>query len=276
MNSVAFVFCYKRAEVLKECLRSIFEESKYVPDEVICIDDASPTSCGVQWAVVQAQRKYSNLQFWTKGSNRGLSDSAQIAFNYVREKNPQYVFLIEGDYIYRRGGMDDLTDLFRNTTQGNSCLGVVGYDHPNFYHSYIKEIVFPRCMVQQVGEDNVNRDVLHKPFKSPSGNYHIELVSNTCWTSYLHWWNIQKVAREFPELWDLLDQAIWPRDNPNYPDSGNYKAARVVDDGMLSHALSLCWNNWALEHRFDRTRHAAWLNIKPSIATHVLTGGMHS
>lgn len=275
MNSVAFIFAYNRGDTLHECLRSLFQNSQYVPDEVICIDDGS-TDPNVANAVEVAQVFYPQLKFWQKGTNRGLSDSAQMAMNYVRQTNPGYVFFIEGDYIYRKGGLDDLMDLFRNTTQGHSCLGVAGYDHPNFYNSYMTDDVFPTCMVQQLGEDNVNRAVLHKPWSAASGNYHLELVSNTCWTSYLNWWKIQLVATEFPELWDLLDQAIWPRENPNYPDSGKYKAARVVDDGMLSHALSLIWNNWAIEHDHDRAFHAAWLNIKPSIATHVLTGGMHS
>jgi glycosyltransferase involved in cell wall biosynthesis len=275
MRTIAFVFAYNRGETLHQCLYSLLHASKYVPDEVIVIDDGS-TDENVLNAIDAARSFSPRVKAWMKGANRGLSDSAQMAFEYAKQEAPDYVFLIEGDYVYRARGMDDLMDLFLNTTQGRSCLGVAGYDHPNFYSWQVQTTTFPQCMIQQVGEDNVNRQALHKPFYRGSGQYAIELVSNTCWTSYLDWRNLEKVGREFPELWDLLDQAVWPRDNPNYPDSGKYKAARVVDDGMLSHALSLCWNNWAMAHNFDRTQHAAWLNIKPSIAQHVYAGGMHS
>lgn len=103
--------------------------------------------------------------------------------------------------------------------------------------------------------------------------YAMELVSNTCFSSYLHWRNIQTVAAEFPELNDLLDQAVAPRENPNYPVSGKYKAQRTVDDGMLSHSLSLCWNRYALKHGIDRERYGAWLNLRPSVAEHRFQGG---
>ena len=275
MRTIAFVFAYNRGETLHQCLYSLLHASQYIPDEVIVIDDGS-TDKNVQNAIDSARRFYPQVRSWMKGQNLGLSHSAQMAFTYAKQESPDYVFLIEGDYVYREGGIDDLMDLLVNTSQGKYCLGVAGYDHPNFYIPQIRDHVFPECMIRQVGEDNVNRGALHKPFCLGNSCYHLELVSNTCWTSYLHWRNLEKVGREFPELWDLINQAVWPEENPNYPDSGKYKAARVVDDGMLSHALSLTWNSWAFEHEFDRQCHAAWLNIKPSIATHVYAGGMHS
>jgi hypothetical protein len=84
------------------------------------------------------------------------------------------------------------------------------------------------------------------------------------------------VAAEFPELNDYLDQACEPRENPNYPTSGEYRRRRVVDDGMLSHAISLVWNRWALKHGVDRNRFGAWLNIRPSVANHISGGGLNN
>jgi glycosyltransferase involved in cell wall biosynthesis len=278
MRTLAAVFCYNRGDTLEKCVETLFTASSYIPDQVVFVDDGS-SDPAVHEALKSAKTKYSDradIVMWIKGANIGLSDSAQRVFDYAKQEDPDYLLLIEGDYVYRSRGIDDLMDLFRNTSQGRNCLAVAGYDQPHFYNPQVQATIFPDCMIKQVGEDNVNRAALYKPFWSPNAKYAIELVSNTCWTSYLHWRNIQKVGREFPELWDLLDQAIWPRENPNYPTSGEYKAARVVDDGMLSHALSLTWNNWALAHNFDRTQHAAWLNIKPSIAQHVYAGGMHS
>ena len=84
------------------------------------------------------------------------------------------------------------------------------------------------------------------------------------------------MAIEFPELWDLLEQVNAPRENPNYPTSAHYKETRQIDDGMLSHAISLCWNRWAIKHGIDRNRYAAWLNVKPSLAQNYNGGGTHT
>ena len=45
---------------------------------------------------------------------------------------------------------------------------------------------------------------------------------------------------------------------------------------MLSHALNLVWNRWALKHGIDRDKYAAWLNIRPSVAQHVAGGGLNN
>ena len=283
MTTDAYIFSYNRADALRECLQSFFERSVHLPDRVLLIDDHSYQDA--QDVIVSARDRYLDrawLDTYFKDHNQGFSQSAQVALGCARNNNPDFVYFIEGDYVFRPGGLDDVHLLLTQTEAGKNCMGVVGYDHPNFYHEHFThptDGVFSRCMRQQVGEDNVNRAVLHQPFyrvDGPKNMFAYSLVSNTCWTCYLNWRQVMAVASEFPELNDLLDQACAPRENPNYPDSGKYKAQRVVDDGMLSHAMSLCWNRWAIKHGIDRDRNAAWLNIKPSVAEHRHQGGMHS
>jgi glycosyltransferase involved in cell wall biosynthesis len=271
MTTHAYVFSYNRPDTLRECLESLFERSVHISDKVLVIDDCSDEeTCDVI--------RDARVDSYFKDHNQGFCDSAQIALAAARHTNPDFVYFIEGDYVFRPGGLDDVHALLTQTEQGKNCMGVVGYDHPNFYYDHFTHPttgVFTRCMVQQVGEDNVNRAALHKPRFIPQLRLWSELVSNTCWTCYLNWRQIQTVAAEFPELNDLLDQACAPRDNPNYPDSGKYRAQRLVDDGMLSHAMSLVWNRWALKHGVNRDTNAAWLNIKPSVAEHRHQGGLH-
>ncbi len=275
MKALAFVFCYNRPDTLKACADSLLRGSNFRPEQVIFIDDGS--SNGEVASVLSSVRdKNRNVILWEKNENLGFSNSAIMALLYAREINYDYVFLIEGDYVFRPGGLDAVIDVFENAPEGQMCLGIAGYDHPNQQSETHRAHIFPDCMRAQVGEDNVNRAALHKPlyrFDAQGRPYALELVSNTCFTSYLNWKNIRKVATEFPELDDLLDQAVSPRENPNYPDSGKYKAMRTVDDGMLSHALSLCWNRWAIKHGIDRDLYGAWLNIRPSVAEHRFQGG---
>ena len=67
-----------------------------------------------------------------------------------------------------------------------------------------------------------------------------------------------------------------PQENPNYPDSGIYRAKQYTDDGMLSHAISFYWNRCAIANGIDRGKFAAWLNIQPSVANNITGGGEHT
>lgn len=269
MKTLAFIFSYNRAETLRACLESVLWRKTWKPDETFVIDDGSNDQMPIAFASCGGA-------FWIqKKTNLGFSDSAQFAFNLIREKQPEYVLFIEGDYVFRPRGLELVMHVFQKTDVGRHALGIVGYDHPNFRNANYTDRIFPECMKAQVGEDNVNRTVLHRPeVRSDwSEPYAIELVSNTCFSCYLNWAKVREVAAEFPELYDLLAQAAAPRDNPNYPDSGKYRRQRTVDDGMLSHAISLCWNRWAIKHGIDRSKYAAWLNIRPSVAEHRFQGG---
>jgi hypothetical protein len=274
MKTLACVFCYERPKVLNVCAWSLLGYGDRLLDEVRFIDDGSGPE--VQAVLDKVQHAFPNATFDRK-PHLGFSDSARRAFAYARTVNPKFALFVEGDHIYRQNSIDVVLDVFEHTEQGRHCLGIAGYDHPAYHFPDVRDS-FVNGMVAQMGCDNVNRAALWKPVKVSGARYEveIELVSNTCFTFYLNWRLIQEVAAEFPELNDLLDQAAAPRDNPNYPASGEYRARGLVDDGMLSHAINLVWNRWALKHGIDRDKFAGWLNIRPSVAQHVAGGGLNN
>jgi hypothetical protein len=272
MKTLAIVFAYERPSVLSRCLDSLSRRGF-----VLHVIDDSRTDA-VSSVVAGHQYRDGDIEYYRK-PHSGFSDSACLALRTARAFNPDYLYLIESDYRFAPDAFSRIQDVFEKTEHGRKCLGIVGYDHPNFYRPEYTEQIFPDCMKQQMGEDNVNRAVLYQPFRVGVRlpYFHIlERVSNTCFTCYLNWKKIQEVAAEFPELNDYLDQACAPRDNPNYPTSGEYKRKKVVDDGMLSHGINLVWNKWAIKRGIDRNEYSAWLNIKPSIAQNINGGGMHT
>lgn len=276
MKILPIVFAFERFSVLSRCIAAL--SSQWNRSDLINIIDDSKWGGARHYLRGKFPQHCQELSFWEKGGNKGFSDSARSAFNLADHWQPYYLYLIEGDYIMAPDGLDRIADCFENTPHGQNCLGIVGYDHPNFYRPDFINHVFPDCMKAQLGEDNCNRAVMHRPFRV-QGKRHLltlERVSNTCFSCYLNWKKLQEIAVEFPELNDLLDQVCEPRDNPNYPTSGEYRKKRVPDDGMLSHAINLIWNRWAIKHGVDRNEYSAWLNIKPSVATHVSGGGMHA
>lgn len=279
MKILATVFAYNRPTILRHCVESIYANTLQ-PDEVHLVDDGSNPQTAQTLDELYAARTDSLEQtvLIRKRWNRGASHSGRMALAYAHMENPKYWFPIEADYVFKRTAFETVIDTFENDDRGRNCLGIVGYDHPGFYHKPWRDQVFPDSMRAQVGEDNVNRAALYKMSEAgiAQGVSPLELASNTCPTCYLHWHKIQEIAEEFPDLNVLLGEAFDPQDNPNYPDSGKYRKGNIIDDGMLSHAISLFWNRWAIKHGIDREKYAAWLNIKPSVAQNYTGGGNHA
>ena len=278
MKTLAVIFCYQRLDVLKQCAESLFANDT-LPDRMLFIDDGSGPE--VRDFLVEFSKRDSRIELHLKPENRGYGDSAVFAFDYARKLNPKYVHLIEADFVYNPNGLDVLLDVLENTTYGQNCLGIVSYDQAQgYYKEYTDPVngLFVQGMRRQMGEDNVNRAVLYQDFRAIGKKFEMTLqrVSNTGFSCYLRWHDLMERCDEFPELVGYLDRACSPQDDPNYAESGEYKKARVVDDGMLSHGVNLVWNRWALKHGIDREKYAAWLSIKPTVAVHHWEGGMHT
>lgn len=280
MKTIAVIFSYNRPTILWHCAQTLFENTEALPDEVVFIDDGStdPRVAEVLAKISEKWGQRTSVVVLRKPANAGFSDSARIAFARARAKNPEHLYLIEGDYIFAKGGLDAVGDVLTNTEEGRNCFGIAGYDHPDFSRKLHRENNYPAEMVAQVGEDNVNRAALWRPFGALGQRqaYLMERVSNTCFSCYLNWRHIAHVASQMPALWDVLTAAADPKPIAGYPASAVFAAARVVDDGMLSNGLNLVWNRWAAHHGIDRDRFACWLNLKPSVANHISGGGMHA
>lgn len=285
MRILATVFCYNRPVVLRHCLDSIFANTVR-PDEIHLIDDGSnaETAKVIDEAITRYSSGPSQIVLTRKRHNRGASHSGRMALAYARSENPQYWFPIEADYIFKPTAFETVLRVMEDTEAGKVAFGVVGYDHPGFYNQHWRDNIFPQGMVAQVGEDNVHRSALYRTSAWSEMNRMLphpticcfELASNTCPTCYLNWRRIREVEEEFPEFTRLLSEVMDPQENPNYPDSGKYRKGNIIDDGMLSHAINLVWNRWAIRHGIDRDKFAGWLNIKPSVAQNITGGGNHA
>lgn len=267
MKILAAVFAYNRRTMLERCIRSVFDQTLQ-PDQLVIVDDRSDAATS---EFIEEFSSHSNVTTIQKGTNRGPAHSWRIMHKWAELENPEYLFPIEADYVFRKNAFAEVVDTLEHTEEGAHALGIVGYDHPNAYSPYVRNAVFPRGMKLQMGADNVNRAALYR-----NDGSHIQLASNTCPTSYLKWRAIQKLADRYPEMrrqfWEVGD----PQEKAGYPESGEYMRKQYIDDGMLSHVLNYWWNVAALEGDVDRERFSAWLNIRPSLAQNFDGGGVHS
>lgn len=279
MKIFVSVLCYDRPKILRYSMATIMENATQFDSEVLAINDGDDPEVARILRLTEscARNSFATVfHILSKSRSMGMVHSSKIALAYAKMFNPQYWFLAESDHIFRVDCYKTVLDVFEKTEEGKMCLGIVGYDAPNAYDDEYRNNIFPTHMKWQVGEDNVNRAALHKSeWKTGDEGRGVELASNTGTTCYLNWHRIREFGMEFPELYDLLDQAADPIDNPRYPQSGYYRQLQMFDDGMLSHAISLVWNRWAIKHGIDRDKFGAWLNIKPSVAQSVSGGGRH-
>jgi len=268
----AFVFCYERPDTLRACCNSLFMSSK-LPDKITFIDDGSRDPA-VERILKETVHLYGNrtqLELILKGENIGFRHSAMLAWDAAVKENPDFLYLIESDYIYEPMAFDVIDAVFHQSEQGRNCLGIAGYSHPMFRNPESNRI-FSNGMIHSLGEDNVNRAALFKPKPVQAGQFQLqlELTSNTCFSAYLNWKRIFEVAAEFPELAVHFKAAFDSSLNPEF------ERFQYADDAMLSASLSLSWNRYALKHGLDRDQFAAWISIIPSVADHCYVGGIHT
>jgi hypothetical protein len=270
MKTLAFVFCYQRFVTMQLCCRSLLYNNQR-PELTVFIDDGSDKP-QQDW-LKQFCRDFSACEAVFMPENHGLGNSARIAFDMAHRINPEYLFLIESDYIFRQFALDHVLLAFEKTEHGRNCLGIAGHDDAHYYSRHYRNEVFPGGMKRQMGQDNVNRGALYREFDY--GDFTLQLVSNTCFSSFLRWRDIQTRCQEFPELAGYLERVINPQIDPDYPAAAIYAKERCVDDGLLSHSINLVWNRWAIKHGVNRETFGAWLNLKPGLATNAFFGGMH-
>ena len=162
MNTLAIIFSYKRPAILEKCIESLFTQSKFFPKSVVIIDDGSGTD--VLDVLQKAEEKFPGITLVKKDTNKGFSDSAKIGLEITRNNNPDYAFWIESDYVFQPSGLDLVMDCFINTDYGRAAVAIAGCNHPNYRWPQMHQSILPDCMKMQVGEDNVNRAGLYRPF----------------------------------------------------------------------------------------------------------------
>jgi len=201
------------------------------------------------------------------GKNIGYGRCAQFAFNMVETYNPEYVYFIESDYIFTQNGLDIVSELFDNNEFAKEAVGFSGYDNPDFYDKQKTDITFPQIIVNDCGEDNLNRNILFKPFEQETsfGKVQLEFVSNSCGTMYFNWKKIQTLKTYYPDLYKKWVSVV----------TEAHKERGLLNDGMMSHGISWIWNKFAISQGIDRNKYAALLNIKPSVANHINGAGIN-
>ena len=269
MNLLYIIYTHNRENILQQCISSLFEKNNLRPSRVLIIDDGSEKK--IKNSLYNFCLEHSTkipFDFLSFSPNIGYGTASEFGLRIADIYNPDYVFFIESDYIFRQNGLDDVMEVFENTEYGKNAVGFSGYDNPDFYSLDKTENIFPRITIEDCGEDNLNRSIMYKPFEvnlSNNQKINLEFVTNSCGTMYFNWKIWKKIKEQFPKEIEWWIQHTTDR----------HKQKRNLNDGCMSHGISWLWTKWAKENGVDINKYAALLNIKPSVANHINGAGIN-
>lgn len=270
MNLLYVIYTHNRPAILQQCLSSLFEKNSLRPNRVLIIDDGSTVDLknALYNFTLQHTSEKIAFDFLSFSPNIGYGTVSEFGIRMADIYNPDYVFFIESDYIFRKNGLDEVMEIFSTTEVGNKAIGFSGYDNPDFYVDDKTKIIFPRIIVEDCGEDNLNRDIMYKPFSlelSNGNKIDLEFVTNSCGTMYFNWKLWRQIKEQFPN-----EIEWWIKRTTD-----NHKEKRYLNDGCMSHGISWLWTKWAQKNNIDINKYAALLNIKPSVANHINGAGIN-
>lgn len=261
MKLLYLIYTHNRIKILQECLNTLFNNNDIKPDRCIIVDDGSnPSMKDKLYSFTSKQ----NIDFVNIIQNVGYGAAAEIGMRMACVFEPEYLFIIESDYVFAKNGLDTVMDIFENTKIGQLSAGFSGYDNPDFYDKSKTDVVYRDIIKMDCGEDNLNREIMYKPFEinTQYGTKKLEFVSNSCGTMYFNWKNVKKIKEQFPQEFEYWIKQIT-------------KDKKILNDGMMSHGMAWMWTKWAKANNIDINSYSALLNIKPSVADHINGGGIN-
>lgn len=271
INSLYIIYTYNRPNILKQCLDTLFKNNDTKPDRVLIIDDGSEPQLKddlFQFSLSNSiNSKNTIIDFFSINKNLFYGNTAELGLRMAIAYDPKYVFFIESDYIFGKNGLDVIFDIFENNEYGKNCVAFSGYDGPDFYKKEQTDKNYREIIVNDCGEDNLNRDIMYKPFdiETKYGKKQLELVSNSCGTMYFNWAKMKQMRSEFPMEFENWINVV----------TDKHKAKRCLNDGMMSHGISWLWTKWAQKNNIDTNKYTALLNVKPSVANHINGAGIN-
>ncbi len=269
--SVLFIYLtYNRPKVLEQCLTTSLQNTDIVPEEAWIIDDASePNVQASLFKMALDNRGNLPINLMLRNKNEGIGWTFEHAYNLMKMKACDYVCLMESDYIWRKGWLEDCLAVFEANPH---VIAIPGCDHPDMYDRNKTHNLFPRLMMEQFPTDVKGRNEMYIPFDLATnrGNIKVFGASNSCGCAIYAWNRMEKMFKDigrWEEYWKWMDRAF------NKHEGGD---RRNASDQHMSCSVTWYWYEYAIKHGLDLTKNFPWLNIcDMSISNHLCGGGIN-
>jgi hypothetical protein len=260
MNLLYVVFTYNRPQVQYLFWDSLNECTKVRPNHTVVIDDGSEPYVKNYLYNLACDNNYDLI---LNGTNKGYCHNWLTAYHLVKQFNPDLVFFLESDYIFRNGFMEECSAVFDALP---NLWAINGFSHPDFNDKEKIKEWFSRVTIEQFGSDIKSRDNIYAPFdlETNIGKIGCQYSSHSCGTFLLNWRRVKENIDIDTELTPIIYRAC---------ENGEF--GRVINDGMISGGLSWLWDN-KINSEGDKNHASAFIDICDySIAAHVSGDGVN-
>jgi hypothetical protein len=261
MKLLNIVFTYNRPVIQYYFWDSLNECTKIRADHTVIIDDCSEPNVKNYLYNLACDKNYDLI---LNGTNKGYCHNWLTAYSLVKRFNPDYVFFLESDYVFRQGFMEECFAVFNSLPD---LWAINGFSHPDFKDKEKIKEWFSRVTTEQFGNDIKSRDNIYKPFPLDTeiGKIECQYSSHSCGTFLLNWKRVKEKIDIDSELTPIIYRAC---------ENGEF--GKVINDGMISGGFSWLWDN-KINIDSDRCNESAFIDICDySIAAHVSGDGVNA
>lgn len=265
LNIQFIILTYKRPKIASLCLQTLFNNTQIKPNLTWIIDDGSDKQMQNNLLSFSQNNNF-NTNLLIKNKNHGVAYSFEDAYSIMRTQNPDIAVIVESDYIWRNGWLEDCLSLFFANPY---VVAVPGTSHPDMYDKYKTFTEFPKLMIDQFGKDVKAREYMYSPFDVKCDDFNIKVqgVSNSCGCNVIFWKRFNTILKEINQIdtfWFWMDRAFHKWGNLD---------RRTASDAHLSGTITYLWEEWAIKNNIDLAKNFAWLDICDySIGQHVCGG----
>lgn len=278
MKLLNIVYTYNRPNVQYMFWDSLEECTKVKADHTIVIDDGSDPQVRNWLYSFCADKGYELL---LKPKNQGYARAWLDGWYFVKKYNPEYVFFLESDYIFRNGFMEECLEVFNALPY---IWAINGFSHPDFNDKERIKKWFGDVTIEQFGSDIKSRENIYQPFELETGLGKIgcQYSSHACGTFLLNWKRVLEAldsSKRYSEIligdFTVPSYTINDLDNLIVRACENGDYGKVINDGMITGGLSWYWDK-IVNINGDKSHASAFIDICDySIAQHVSGDGVN-
>lgn len=276
MNISFYIPTYNRPEILNHCLTTLLSNAGVKPNELWVIDDSSKPETKQKLLNFSLSNYSFPINLIIHGQNYGIGYTFERIYNLMRQNDDlDIACIIESDYIWRKGWIEDCLAVFKASP---STIAIAGTDHPDMYDRLKTHTTFPEIMKECFGKDLDSRNSLYIPFDldTEAGNIKVQGVSNSCGCMIIHWARLKNIIKNLEEQNVIPKNDFWRRMDRAFNKGVTHDTRRNASDGWMSSTISMYGELFLKLNNQDINKNFPMISICDySISQHVCGGGVN-
>lgn len=280
MNIHYYILTYNRPKILSHCLSTAFSNTTVKPNAVFIFDDGSVPEVKRALLEFSIENSKSEMPIHIEfhGVNMGVGWNFENLYRKIEQHSPDIAVIIESDYIWRKGWLEDCLAVFEASPW---TVMIPGTSHPDFRDTDNTKRKLPTYMSNQFGFDLESRPVLYTPFnlETTRGPILVQGVSNSCGCLVLNWRRLQKILHEGDaQLQTFTTKDYNTRSYWNWMSKAFHKNQdrHSASDAFMSGTLSMFAERYMKDLGIDIFKNFGSLDICDfSISNHMCAGGLN-